>query len=85
MIHAWKALKKYADICFKIVINLNKHKETYHSNIHNNNKKELKCDHCDFKTIRKVSLLRHQRCVQDMYDKSFDDIDNTFDNLSDME
>ena len=57
----------------------------YHSNINNNEKKELKCDHCDFKTIRKVSLLRHQRCVQDMYDKSFDDIDKTFDNLSDME
>ena len=83
MIHAWKALKKYADICFKIVINLHKHIETYHSNI--NEKKELKCDHCVFKTKREDSLLRYERCVHDMYDKSFDDIDNTFDNLSEME
>ena len=73
------------DICFKIVINLHKHKETYHSKNNNNEKKELKCDHCDFKTKRKDSLLRHERCVHDMYDKSFDNIDNTFDNLSDME
>ena len=65
MIHAWKTLKKYADICFKIVINLHKLKETYHSN--NNEKKELKCDHCDLKTKRKDSLLRHERCVHDMH------------------
>ena len=62
---------------------MHKLKETYHSN--NNEKKELKCDHCDFKTKRKDSLLRHERCVHDMYDKSFDDFDKTFDNLRGME
>ena len=57
---------KSCDICFKIVTHLDIHKKLYHSD-KNNNKSQHKCDKCDFKTKRKDSLLRHLRCVHNLY------------------
>ena len=74
---------KSCDICFKIVTHLDIHKKLYHSD-KNNNKSQHKCDKCDFKTKRKDSLLRHLRCVHNLYDIEFEAIDKTFENMDDL-
>ena len=51
-------------ICFKLVKDIDYHHDVYHSvtSLH-------QCRKCLFKTKRKDNLLRHERCVHNMFNK----------------
>ena len=61
-------------ICFKLVRNLEFHMEKYHNKEDN----DIKCNHCDFVSTRKDTVLRHERLKHGLFNKQFEAIKETF-------
>ena len=62
------------EICFKLVRNLDFHMKKYHIKKDN----EIKCNHCDFVSVRKDTILRHERLKHGLFNKQFRAIKETF-------
>ena len=61
-------------ICFKLVRNLDFHIKKYHNKKDN----KIKCDHCDFESTRKDTILKHERLKHGLFNKQFGAIKETF-------